>query len=528
MQSAEKLGAPVLPSSSSSSSSPSPLTGGVSLRKHSLEVTHGDYRRESFHCEHSLQSLLEIEGENGPAPPSPSSSSSPSPPLGGEITGLKPSRRMGRQESPLSRESILTTKEKDSQTVELRAPKISHRDISAEAKTVEKSASTTEVVKLKEEAATETKNSNVDKGVIRGPHFESITSKSNEKSDKQPSAQTDSMAKAKNHDAKQAYLATDSGAKEKKQDSKQQNVLTDNMAKSKQPDGKQNTLIDHTTKSKQQDGKQQGIAMENTAKTKQQDGKQHSLTDALSKSKVCNQQGADDGKKQSTPTEGAAKAKHADSKPQSTTTDTASKARDKVEDKTKVTPAPDKVNFQKNTEPNQAKMRKGSEATEKAGSTDREKMTEAIVKPKGQAPPAPTQVQAGIAQAQVKVKSEKQSGPTSSYRTGKDERAHLEALEENPMSPSSCTPSPSSSSKSRPMSPGDKTSFVTQLTSVAKTVLGPMKGGSQEGVKVKDGTKTSEEKRGNATVKSETGGGGRRGGQAAQSDKANTRSSKHH
>uniref|UniRef100_A0A7N9AVH3 non-specific serine/threonine protein kinase n=1 Tax=Mastacembelus armatus TaxID=205130 RepID=A0A7N9AVH3_9TELE len=89
VQSAEKLGAPILPSSSSSSSSPSPLTGGVSLRKHSLEVTHGDYRRESFHCEHSLQSLLEMEGENGPAPPSPSSSSSPSPPMGGETGGLK-------------------------------------------------------------------------------------------------------------------------------------------------------------------------------------------------------------------------------------------------------------------------------------------------------------------------------------------------------------------------------------------------------------------------------------------------------
>ncbi|KAA8585624.1 hypothetical protein FQN60_004318, partial [Etheostoma spectabile] len=116
VQSAEKLGGPILPSSSSSSSSPSPLTGGVSLRKHSLEVAHGDYRRDSFHCEHSLQSLLEIEGENGPAPPSPSSSSSPSPPMGGEIGSLKPARRMGRQESPLSRDTLLPPREKDTQT----------------------------------------------------------------------------------------------------------------------------------------------------------------------------------------------------------------------------------------------------------------------------------------------------------------------------------------------------------------------------------------------------------------------------
>ncbi|KAE8282855.1 Microtubule-associated serine/threonine-protein kinase 1 [Larimichthys crocea] len=115
VQSAEKLGAPMLPSSSSSSSSPSPLTG-VSLRKHSLEVAHGDYRRESFHCEHSLQSLLEMEGENGPAPPSPSSSSSPSPPMGGEIGGMKPVRRLGRQESPLSRDTLVPAKEKDTQT----------------------------------------------------------------------------------------------------------------------------------------------------------------------------------------------------------------------------------------------------------------------------------------------------------------------------------------------------------------------------------------------------------------------------
>uniref|UniRef100_A0A8C6K625 non-specific serine/threonine protein kinase n=1 Tax=Nothobranchius furzeri TaxID=105023 RepID=A0A8C6K625_NOTFU len=56
---------------------------------HSLEVSHGDYRRESFHCEHSLQSLLEIEGENGPV------------------------RRLGRQESPLSRDALVTAKEKD-------------------------------------------------------------------------------------------------------------------------------------------------------------------------------------------------------------------------------------------------------------------------------------------------------------------------------------------------------------------------------------------------------------------------------
>uniref|UniRef100_A0A672QID6 non-specific serine/threonine protein kinase n=1 Tax=Sinocyclocheilus grahami TaxID=75366 RepID=A0A672QID6_SINGR len=38
----------------------------VSMRKHGLEVVHAEYRRESFHCEYALQSLMEIEGENTP------------------------------------------------------------------------------------------------------------------------------------------------------------------------------------------------------------------------------------------------------------------------------------------------------------------------------------------------------------------------------------------------------------------------------------------------------------------------------
>ncbi|KAJ7992737.1 hypothetical protein DPEC_G00281770 [Dallia pectoralis] len=116
VQSSEKVGAPLMPSSSSSSlTSSSPLAGGVTMRKHSLEVSHGDYRRESFHCEHSLQSLLEMEGENGPVPHSPSSSSSPSPPTGGETGCLKPARRLGRQESPLSRDTLVTGRERAAQ-----------------------------------------------------------------------------------------------------------------------------------------------------------------------------------------------------------------------------------------------------------------------------------------------------------------------------------------------------------------------------------------------------------------------------
>ncbi|XP_072299621.1 microtubule-associated serine/threonine-protein kinase 1-like isoform X2 [Eucyclogobius newberryi] len=505
VQSAEKLGAPMLPSSSSSSSSPSPLTGGVSLRKHSLEVAHGDYRRESFHCEHSLQSLLEIEGENGPAPPSPSSSSSPSPspPLGGEITGLKPSRRMGRQESPLSRESILTTTGKDAQAVEPKTSQTSNGNIVTSASTIN--------VEKNMEVAAETKSGNVDKDAgVWGAQSESAVSKSNEKSDRQQSVQTESVTKARKKDVKQANMQTDSGATEKKLD-----IKTDNRAKSKQQDGKQlNVLTDHANKNKLPDSKQQITQTENTAKAKE-DGKQQSLlTDPSSKGK------RQDSAQLNAQAETSTKAKQHDSKLQSVPADGASKFRDKVDERTKHTSASDKANVQKNTEPIAAKSRRGSETSEKADNADK------IItsKSKGQAPPAPTQVPVGVTQAPARNKSEKQSGPTSSYRTGKDERAHLEALEENPMSPSSCTPSPSSS-KSRPMSPGDKNSFVTQLTSVAKTVLGPIKGGAQEGVKGKD--KMSEEKRGNTAGKSEAG-GGRRGGPSGQFDKTNSRSSKYH
>ncbi|KAI4800716.1 hypothetical protein KUCAC02_007157, partial [Chaenocephalus aceratus] len=260
---------------------------------HSLEVAHGDYRRDSFHCEHSLQSLLEMEGENGPAPPSPSSSSSPSPPM--ESGGPKPIRRMGRQESPLSRDTLIPSRD----TRESVVSKIS----------------TAEVLK---------------------------------KSD----------AAEKSHPA----------AEEK------QNPKSAESADSKGRDEK-----NATSKGAQQ-----------------QDSKQPTASGAVA---------------------------------------------DAQEEKGNVAEQP--------------KLPKGSESGGKAAET------------------APLR-----------------SKVSNSYRGGKEERAHLEVLEENPTSPSS-----PSSNKPRPMSPGEKASFVTQLTTVAKTVL---KGGAPEGARGKDTVmKTSEEKKGN-------------------------------
>lgn len=102
VQSAEKLGSPLTQPSS---------TGGLGgpLRKHSLEVQHSEYRKDAFLSELGLQSLLETEGENLPSnpPTQPSSFTAP------ETGVLKPARRLGRQESPLSRETLLAGRDRE-------------------------------------------------------------------------------------------------------------------------------------------------------------------------------------------------------------------------------------------------------------------------------------------------------------------------------------------------------------------------------------------------------------------------------
>ncbi|XP_069087963.1 microtubule-associated serine/threonine-protein kinase 1 [Pleurodeles waltl] len=99
VQSAEKLG--------------SPLTSEkkVVMRKHSLEASHSDYRKE-FHGELGLQSLVETDGETLAL---------------GEAGAVKQvaMRRLGRQESPLSLsgEALLSTRAEKSR--ELQEPEIS-------------------------------------------------------------------------------------------------------------------------------------------------------------------------------------------------------------------------------------------------------------------------------------------------------------------------------------------------------------------------------------------------------------------
>uniref|UniRef100_A0A6Q2X2D0 non-specific serine/threonine protein kinase n=1 Tax=Esox lucius TaxID=8010 RepID=A0A6Q2X2D0_ESOLU len=111
-------------------------------------------------------------------------------------------------------------------------------------------------------------------------------------------------------------------------------------------------------------------------------------------------------------------------------------------------------------------------------------------------------------------------GPVNCYRGTLDweDKCRLEVVEEHSPSPSPsptgvtptlCAPS-FCPGRTRPASPGDKTSFVTQLTSAAKSVLGPIKGSmasqSQElprGKEQKDMPRAGEEKQGTAAGKSE-------------------------
>lgn len=362
--------------------------------------------------------------------------------MGGEIGGLKPVRRLGRQESPLSRDTLLTTREKDTQTTELTASQTESVATKAEPKTnvvdTSKTLSTAEVLKNnKSGAAVETAK--------LSPALVSPSTEAKPSPEDKPQNASCSSSEAKVSKSKLA-----------------EKISTPATSKGPQ----------------QQDIKQQS------------------------------------GQTGSGPV---------------------TKAQEKTEEKVKGTAGTDKGNMQKVSSAEQFKPRKGTETGEKAGSGGSDKATE-TTKVKGPAPPVPTHVQphtAAHVPAAARSKVEKVS---NSYRGAKEERAHLEVLEENPMSPSSNAASPCSS-KSRPMSPGDKTSFVTQLTSVAKTVLGPIKGGSQEGAKGKDTSKSSEEKRGNAAGKPEaSSGAGRRGAPTAasagagtvQSDKGNSRSSKHH
>ncbi|XP_062340267.1 microtubule-associated serine/threonine-protein kinase 1-like [Osmerus eperlanus] len=435
VQSTEKVGPPLLPPTSSPSSSSPLVGGGVTLRKHSLEVSHGEYRRESFHCEHSLQSLLEMEGENIPGPPSPPSPSTPPlPPSVGEEPGLKPGRRLGRHESltPPPHQpppGALPSSPPALSTPALSAPALSAPALSAPAL-----------------SAPALSNPALSAPVLYTPALSA------------PTLSNPALS------APVLYTPALSAP----------------------------TLSNPAPVVSNQPGRIQGGGREGT------------------------------GYAPPVPPHGPAP-------PRAPTT----------------APAPT---------PHRAPTTAPAPTPHRATTTA----------------PAPTR-----GQAPGRPRADKVLAPSSSYRGAREGRTLLEVLEENPMSPSSpscsspsipsssspfippsippssqsltpsssITPSspfipPSSlssslSSRSRPVSAGDKASFVTQLSSVARTVLGPMKMVSLEGPRAKDFPRSGEERQGSSAGKAEacSGGGGRGPAQGlAPSEKSSARggSSKNH
>ncbi|KAL7826625.1 hypothetical protein AOLI_G00318340 [Acnodon oligacanthus] len=431
VQSAEKLGPPPPPSFPSASSLSGSFASSVTcpekkgslsvvMRKHSLDVAHAEYRRESFHCEHALQSLLEIEGENSPVPPTPAAES-PTHKLSDACHDdtLQMASRIGRQGSPLSRDLSLTEKEKRSEA--------------AESKATSKLESTKAPFGINGSAAQ-----------ISGPA-------------KQDKAQSKSQATqasipAASAKAPDKELATSGG---------------------KTPLLKPETIsvgCDPKTPERTPTGQNAGV----------QELKHQAVQTVVGKGQEKGKVGWE-------------------------------------RDNTARTGAGEVGKSGKSTQTVDANMKVLSGAGEKGGPDSKAKA------PLTEAGPA-----------QTKSKEAKTLASSSSARAPRDERSLLEVLEENPASPTPIAPSPSAS-KSRAISPGDRSSFVTQLTSVAKTVLGPMKLGSQDGGKGKDsGTKVSDDKRAGTLGKSEASSGGRRaptgtwpGPGSSKSEKASRSSSKH-
>ncbi|XP_051988821.1 microtubule-associated serine/threonine-protein kinase 1-like isoform X1 [Xyrauchen texanus] len=424
VQSTEKLGPSPSPSFPSSSSSVcTDRKGGlcVSMRKHGLEVVHTEYRRDSFHCEHALQSLLEIEGENTPgAPPSPPDQTPTHMP---SKDTLCPARQLVKQSSMVGRDSGAKDEAKQ------------HGKSEAEERTISKTEPTT----TKDTKATH---------LGEATHKTKVVSKS---------------------ETSQASSGVISAGKEVGMDAgKSQSLRVDTCTMDCNPKTPERTSV----------GQCSGA----------QELKPHSLQTESSKSL---EKGKDAGKG----------------------------------------PSKDKTSSSQTTAPETSKSERGTLNPEVSVNQERSRLG-SVVAPKVSALQAPPVSISELAQS--KSSDGTVLTPLSSTRGFQVERYRLEAVEDTPTSPSPTIRSPCSS-KSRAVSPGDRSSFVTQLTSVAKTVLGPMKLGSQDGGKAKDsGSKANEDKRAATLGKSEASSGSRRGltgtwpgPGSSKSEKSSKSSSKH-
>lgn len=404
VQSAEKLGSPLTQSSA---------TGGLGgpLRKHSLEVQHSEYRKDAFLCELGLQSLLETEGEILPPNPPPLPSASSTIPESGV---LKPARRLGRQESPLSRETLLAGREE--------------RD-----REKERESDTKKVLeRLSRVEAAETHSSSTKKPQpCERPLSSQSEAKPNEEHSKSiapgaPNITAGVIGGHRGPENTQADLAT------KQQGHK---VVKDVLSAGKAS------------------WEQVGVK----AETKQERKDRPVTAGAVfSKSSAS---ASDKSVGIGSTAAAAASLRMADSRRKDTAESSDSRTPDMASKSPKL---PSRI-------------------------------LAPVIPPHGQ-PLSLAKVRQGL-------------GPVNCYRGTLDweDKCRLEVVEEHSPSPSpsptAVTPSLCGPSlcKSRPVSPGEKTSFVSQLTNVAKNVLGPIKIGSQETAKSKEQQmKAAEEKQGPA------------------------------
>ncbi|KAG9338775.1 hypothetical protein JZ751_025211, partial [Albula glossodonta] len=427
VQSAEKLGSPL----SQDKKGVGGVSGGgggmgVAMRKHSLEVSHSEYRKDSFHSELGLQSLLETEGENMPTPAPVSTCHSPT---ACETGVLKPARKLGRQESPLSRDALFAGRDRQGEATELggssRAGGFSEYFLAKEGTTHFQQMLTksplAEPPRTKAPLVSETPTCAAQFTPSSAHRPTSPVGKSPELSI--PSVKTTCSSSPKTPE--KSHVQGEAPRGPTNGDRKQQGPLAESSSRGPE-------------KEAQKELQQEAERKVGPAK-------------AIPQVETAGRRGADRG----------------------------------VVAPMAATEAP---------RPGRG-TDLGDSSTRKGGLSNSYRTPE-------------TRAKSSIAPVPLSVKSRQDKGPAqvNCYRGALDweEKCLLEVVEEHSPSP---TPSPTAVSpgltKSRPVSPGDKTSFVTQLTSVAKTVLGPIKGVSQEMAKGKDAPKAVDEKRGSSTGKSE-------------------------
>ncbi|KAI1886780.1 hypothetical protein AGOR_G00199330 [Albula goreensis] len=427
VQSAEKLGSPL----SQDKKGVGGVSGGgggmgVAMRKHSLEVSHSEYRKDSFHSELGLQSLLETEGENMPTPAPVSTCHSPT---ACETGVLKPARKLGRQESPLSRDALFAGRDRQGEATEFggssRVGGFSEYFLAKEGTShfqqVLTKSPLAEPPRTKAPLVSETPTCAAQFTPSSAHRPTSPVGKSPELSIPPVKTTCSSSPKTpeKSHVQGEAPRGPTNG------DRKQQRPLAESSSRGPE-------------KEAQKELQQEAERKVGPAK-------------AIPQVETAGRRGSDRG----------------------------------VVAPMAATEAP---------RPGRG-TDLGDSSTRKGGLSNSYRTPE-------------TRAKSSIAPVPLSVKSRQDKGPAqvNCYRGALDweEKCLLEVVEEHSPSP---TPSPTAVSpgltKSRPVSPGDKTSFVTQLTSVAKTVLGPIKGVSQEMAKAKDAPKAVDEKRGNSTGKSE-------------------------